>query len=103
MSASHEFHADEVRAAARRIQALPDDTGPLRDRIAEAARLAADANPGFASATGLAAIAEDHGQSVAGLGERLTDQADRILRAVDDRESGDEDAAAEFDRIDPPS
>ncbi|WP_026931086.1 hypothetical protein [Glycomyces tenuis] len=103
MSETNEFHADEVRAAARRIQALPDDTDRIPDRIAEATRRAADANPGFASASGLVDIAEEYRLSVTGLGERLTDQAELILRAVEARESGDEAAAAEFDRIDPPS
>ncbi|WP_026922277.1 hypothetical protein [Glycomyces arizonensis] len=103
MTAPNEFHADEVRAAARRIRALPDDTGRVPVRIADAVQRTAHANRGFASAAGLAAIADEYGRSVAAIGERLDDQAVRVIRAADDRESGDEAAAAEFDRIDPPS
>jgi hypothetical protein len=103
VNASNEFRAEEVRAVARRIQAVPDDTDGIPDRIDEAVRRAAEANAGFASAGGLTALAEQYRRSVTGIGERLTDQADRMLRTVEDRERGDEEAAAEFDRIDPPA
>ncbi|HLU26922.1 MAG TPA: hypothetical protein VKZ65_00690 [Glycomyces sp.] len=103
MNASNDFHAEEIRAAARRIEALPDDTDRVPERIDEAVRRTAGANPGFASAHGLTALAEEYRRTVAGVGERLTDQAGRVLRAVLDRESGDEAAAAAFDRIDPPA
>lgn len=103
MNAPNDFHADEIRGAARRIEALPDDTGRVPERIDEAVQRTAAANPGFASARGLTAVAEEYRRTVTGIGERLGDQAGRVLRAVHARESGDEAAAAEFDRIDPPS
>lgn len=103
MSEPNEFHADEIRAAARRIQAVPDDTDRISDLIADAAHRAAAANRGFVAADRLTAMAEAYRHSITGFGERLTDQADRITKAVDAREAADEDAAAAFDRIDPPS
>lgn len=103
MNAPNDFHAEEIRAAARRIQALPDETDRVPERIEEAAHRAAGANPGFASARGLTDLAERHRRTVTGLGERLTDQAGRVLETVLARESGDEAAAAAFDRIDPPA
>lgn len=102
MSASNEFHIDEIRATARRIQALPDDTDQVPDRIDEAVQRTAEANRGFASAGRLVTIAEKYRRAVIGVGEHLTDQAGRILDAVEARESGDEAVAAEFDRVDPP-
>ncbi|GAB3644527.1 hypothetical protein [Glycomyces tarimensis] len=103
MSDPNDFQPDEIRAAARRIQALPEETDTLPDRIADAVHRVAAANPGFASARRLAVVADGYRESIVAVGQSLSDQADSIIRAADARESGDEATAAEFDRLDPPA